>query len=180
MKPYCALLCIVSAQDPSTIGSYVLKPFEVHAQGPTDVRVWRLAHDQVLCTIVAVMICIIVVLHHVKNSPCLASPDQPWLFLLPGTLGCSGSQNVLLGLSNFALVPAEQSRLVPNFELWLAPGCLPKYDPCWSCKWHCWPQQVLNYTFSIASAVLTGTVDFSTTILLVVDTLAIMRAAPSQ
>ena len=35
-------------------------------------------------------------------------------------------------------------------------------------------------TFSIASAVFTGTVDFSTTILLVVDTEAIMRAAPSQ
>jgi hypothetical protein len=34
--------------------------------------------------------------------------------------------------------------------------------------------------FSIASAVFTGTVDFSTTILLVVDTEAIMRAAPSQ
>lgn len=35
-------------------------------------------------------------------------------------------------------------------------------------------------TFSIASAVLTGTVLFSTTILDVVDTAAIMRAAPSQ
>lgn len=32
----------------------------------------------------------------------------------------------------------------------------------------------------MASAVLTGTVDFSTTILLVLDTLAIIRAAPSQ
>ena len=35
-------------------------------------------------------------------------------------------------------------------------------------------------TFSIASAVLTGTVDFSTTILLEVETAAIIRAAPSQ
>jgi hypothetical protein len=35
-------------------------------------------------------------------------------------------------------------------------------------------------TFEIASAVLTGTVLFSTTILLLLDTLAIMRAAPSQ
>ena len=35
-------------------------------------------------------------------------------------------------------------------------------------------------TFSMASAVFTGTVDFSTTILSVVDTRAIMRAAPSQ
>ena len=34
-------------------------------------------------------------------------------------------------------------------------------------------------TFSMASAVFTGTVDFSTTILLLVDTDAIMRAAPS-
>lgn len=32
----------------------------------------------------------------------------------------------------------------------------------------------------IASAVLTGTVDFSTTILELLETLAIMRAAPSQ
>ena len=36
------------------------------------------------------------------------------------------------------------------------------------------------YTFSMASAVLTGTVDFSMTILLVLETLAIIRAAPSQ
>ena len=35
-------------------------------------------------------------------------------------------------------------------------------------------------TFSMASAVFTGTVDFSTTILELVDTDAIMRAAPSQ
>ena len=34
--------------------------------------------------------------------------------------------------------------------------------------------------FSMASAVFTGTVDFSTTILLLLATLAIMRAAPSQ
>ena len=38
----------------------------------------------------------------------------------------------------------------------------------------------LPRAFSMASAVLTGTVDFSTTILEEVDTLAIMRAAPSQ
>ena len=36
-----------------------------------------------------------------------------------------------------------------------------------------------RFTFSMASAVFTGTVDFSTTILLLVDTDAIMRAAPS-
>ena len=35
-------------------------------------------------------------------------------------------------------------------------------------------------TFSMASAVFTGTVDFSTTIFEDVDTDAIMRAAPSQ
>ena len=35
-------------------------------------------------------------------------------------------------------------------------------------------------TFSMASAVRTGTVDFSTTILEVFETAAIMRAAPSQ
>ena len=35
-------------------------------------------------------------------------------------------------------------------------------------------------TFSIASAVFTGTVDFSTMILLLLDTLAMTRAAPSQ
>ena len=35
-------------------------------------------------------------------------------------------------------------------------------------------------TFSIASAVLTGTVDFSTTILELLETAAIIRAAPSQ
>ena len=35
-------------------------------------------------------------------------------------------------------------------------------------------------TLPMASAVLTGTVLFSTMILLLVDTLAIMRAAPSQ
>lgn len=40
--------------------------------------------------------------------------------------------------------------------------------------------QASIYTFSIASAVLTGTVDFSMTILLVLETLAIIRAAPSQ
>lgn len=36
-----------------------------------------------------------------------------------------------------------------------------------------------KHTFSMASAVLTGTVDFSTMILLLVETEAIMRAAPS-
>lgn len=36
------------------------------------------------------------------------------------------------------------------------------------------------FTFSIASAVFTGTVDFSTTIFDVVETDAIRRAAPSQ
>ena len=38
----------------------------------------------------------------------------------------------------------------------------------------------VSRTFSMASAVFTGTVDFSTTILEEVDTLAIMRAAFSQ
>ena len=38
----------------------------------------------------------------------------------------------------------------------------------------------IECTFSMASAVFTGTVDFSTTILLLLATLAIMRAAPSQ
>ena len=38
----------------------------------------------------------------------------------------------------------------------------------------------LELAFSIASAVFTGTVDFSTTILEEVQTLAIMRAAFSQ
>lgn len=40
--------------------------------------------------------------------------------------------------------------------------------------------QLRRSTFSMASAVLTGTVLFSTMILLLVLTLAIMRAAPSQ
>mmetsp|Transcript_23008 Transcript_23008/g.57773 ORF Transcript_23008/g.57773 Transcript_23008/m.57773 type:complete len:231 (+) Transcript_23008:756-1448(+) len=42
-----------------------------------------------------------------------------------------------------------------------------------------WTQLRLS-TFSMACAVFTGTVDFSTTILLLVDTAAIMRAALSQ
>jgi hypothetical protein len=40
--------------------------------------------------------------------------------------------------------------------------------------------KAFSLTLPMASAVLTGTVDFSTTILLEVDTEAIRRAAPSQ
>ena len=61
--------------------------------------------------------------------------------------------------------------------------------PDGQCAWTCEfpitgvqrPQQLqFHPTFSMASAVLTGTVLFSTTILLRVETEAIMRAAPSQ
>ena len=41
-------------------------------------------------------------------------------------------------------------------------------------------KQTLYATLPIASAVLTGTVDFSTMILLELDTAAMRRAAPSQ
>ena len=46
--------------------------------------------------------------------------------------------------------------------------------------WYRTPRLLCTRIFSIASAVLTGTVDFSTTILSERETSAIMRAALSQ
>ena len=42
------------------------------------------------------------------------------------------------------------------------------------------PETTRLHTFSMASAVLTGTVDFSTTIFELLDSIAIILAAPSQ
>lgn len=51
-----------------------------------------------------------------------------------------------------------------------------------SCRWKWCSYSTASraLTFSMASAVFTGTVLFSTTILLLLETEAIMRAAPSQ